>query len=99
MSDTELLVKPKPEPEAEPVRRLEVFTGAGRRRRWSSEQKARIISERCSVFYPGPGVPAPSKQLLRGQSVPAGNRRHPFSALISGYAPRRSAAGFDWSRI
>ena len=45
MSDTELLLEPKPEPEAEPVRRLEVFTGAGRRRRWSSEQKARIISE------------------------------------------------------
>ena len=43
MSDTELLLKPKPEPE--PVRRLEVFTGAGRRRRWSSEQKARIVSE------------------------------------------------------
>jgi transposase len=41
MSDTELLLKPKPEP----VRRLEVFTGAGRRRRWSSEQKARIVSE------------------------------------------------------
>ena len=43
MSDTELLLKPKSEPE--PVRRLEVFTGAGRRRRWSSEQKARIVSE------------------------------------------------------
>ena len=25
--------------------RLEVFTGAGRRRRWTSEQKARIVSE------------------------------------------------------
>ena len=43
MSDTELLLKPKSEPE--PVRRLEVFTGAGRRRRWSSKQKARIVSE------------------------------------------------------
>jgi transposase len=43
MSDTELLLKPKPQPE--PVRRLEVFTGAGRRRRWSSEQKVRIVSE------------------------------------------------------
>ena len=40
MSDTELL--PKPKREAEPVRRLgEVFTGAGRRRRWTAEQKAR----------------------------------------------------------
>jgi transposase len=41
MSDTELLPKPKPEP----VRRLEVFTGTGRRRAWSAEQKTRIIAE------------------------------------------------------
>jgi transposase len=41
MSDTELLPKSKPEP----VRRLEVFTGAGRRRAWTSEQKAQIIAE------------------------------------------------------
>ncbi len=39
MSDTELLLK------SEPVRRLEVFTGAGRRRGWTVEQKARIIAE------------------------------------------------------
>ncbi len=41
MSDTELLPKPKPEA----VRRLEVFTGTGRRRAWTAEQKARIIAE------------------------------------------------------
>ena len=41
MSDTELLPKSK----LEPVRRLEVFTGAGRRRAWSAEQKARIVTE------------------------------------------------------
>src|SRR6266446_643167 len=41
MSDTELLPKPKPEP----ARRLEVFTGTGRRRAWSAEQKGRIIAE------------------------------------------------------
>jgi transposase len=29
----------------EPVRRLEVFTGAGRRRRWSCGDKARIVAE------------------------------------------------------
>jgi transposase len=29
----------------EPVRRIEVFTGAGRRRRWSPEEKAAIIAE------------------------------------------------------
>jgi transposase len=29
----------------EPVRRLEVFTGAGRRRSWRDEDKARIVGE------------------------------------------------------
>jgi hypothetical protein len=29
----------------EPVRRLEVFTGAGRRRKWSDEDKARIVAK------------------------------------------------------
>src|SRR3977135_4180297 len=41
MSDTELLDKSK----AEPLRRLEVFTGAGRRRSWTGEQKAQIVAE------------------------------------------------------
>src|ERR1051326_3627914 len=39
MSDTELLTK------SEPVRRVDVFTGAGRRRSWSAEQKGRIVAE------------------------------------------------------
>jgi transposase len=43
MSDTELLHKSKPET----VRRVEVFTGAGRRRAWTAEQKAQIIAESC----------------------------------------------------
>jgi len=41
VSDTELLHKSKPEP----VRRLEVFTGSGRRRSWTAEQKAQILAE------------------------------------------------------
>src|SRR3954464_11631853 len=41
MSDTELLDKSK----TEPVRRLEVFTGAGRRRSWTAGQKAQIVAE------------------------------------------------------
>jgi transposase len=41
VSDTELLPKSK----LEPVRRLEVFTGAGRRRPWTAEQKAQILAE------------------------------------------------------
>ena len=43
MSDTELLHKSKPEPE--PVRRLEVFTGAVRRRAWTAEQKGQVLAE------------------------------------------------------
>jgi transposase len=39
MSDPELL------PMSEPRRRLEIFTGAGRRRSWSAEDKARIVAE------------------------------------------------------
>ena len=39
MSDTELLLK------SEPVRRIEVFTGAGRRRAWTAEEKQRIVAE------------------------------------------------------
>lgn len=41
MPDTELLPKSK----LEPVRRVEVFTGAGRRRAWTAEQKAQIVAE------------------------------------------------------
>ena len=41
VSDTELLHKSK----GEPVRRLEIFTGSGRRRVWTSEQKAEILAE------------------------------------------------------
>ncbi len=41
MSDTGLLHKTK----GEPVRRLEVFTGSGRRRVWTPEEKARIVAE------------------------------------------------------
>jgi transposase len=33
---------------SEPVRRLEIFTGAGRRRSWSSRQKAEIVAESLS---------------------------------------------------
>jgi transposase len=41
VSDTELLPKSK----LEPVRRLEVFMGSGRRRAWTGEQKAEILAE------------------------------------------------------
>jgi transposase len=41
MSHTELLI----EPQRKPVRQLPVAAGAGRRRTWTREQKARIIAE------------------------------------------------------
>jgi transposase len=41
VSDTELLHKSK----GEPLQRLEVFTGTGRRRAWTTEQKAQIVAE------------------------------------------------------
>ena len=47
----------------EPVRRLEVFTGAGRRRKWSDEDKGRIVAE----------------ILASGDSVCAVARRHGLS--------------------
>ena len=47
----------------EPVRRLEVFTGAGRRRKWSGEEKARIVAE----------------VVASGDSVCAVARRHGLS--------------------
>ncbi|XSC43479.1 IS66-like element accessory protein TnpA [Bradyrhizobium sp. RDT10] len=47
----------------EPVRRLEVFTGAGRRRKWSDEDKARIVAE----------------TVAGGESVCAVARRHGLS--------------------
>jgi transposase len=47
----------------EPVRRIEVFTGAGRRRTWSAADKARIVTE----------------TLSEGESVSAVARRHGLS--------------------
>ena len=39
--------------EEDPVRRFEVFTGAGRRRDWSDDDKARIVAE---SYEPGASV-------------------------------------------
>ena len=64
----------------EPVRRLEVFTGAGRRRKWSDEEKARIVAE----------------IVASGDSVCAVARRHGLSPQqLFGWRRqlRESAAG------
>ncbi|WP_086999742.1 IS66-like element accessory protein TnpA [Rhizobium sullae] len=52
MSISELTLKSKDD---EPVRRFEVFTGSGRRRDWSDEQKAQIVAE---SYEPGVTVSA-----------------------------------------
>ena len=39
----------KLEPKPSDARRVEVFTGTGRRRRWSSDEKARILEETLAV--------------------------------------------------
>jgi transposase len=44
---------PSHKDEADTLRRVEVITGAGRRRRWSAEAKAAIVAESCE---PGTSV-------------------------------------------
>src|SRR5580692_12139116 len=39
------MLDPKLEPKPSVARGVEVFTGTGRRRRWSSDEKARIVEE------------------------------------------------------
>ncbi|MDZ5454813.1 IS66-like element accessory protein TnpA [Labrys sp. ZIDIC5] len=50
MTISELTLKTNDE---DPVRRFEVFTGSGRRREWSEEEKARIVAE---SYEPGASV-------------------------------------------
>lgn len=64
----------------EPVRRLEIFTGVGRRRKWSDDDKARIVAE----------------IVASGDSVCAVARRHGLSPQqLFGWRRqlRESAAG------
>jgi transposase len=44
------------DPKAEDIRRIEVITGTGRRRRWSAETKAQIIAESFAGVAPGSEV-------------------------------------------
>ena len=60
MTISELTLKSS---DVEPVRRFEVFTGTGRRRDWSPEEKARIVAESCEA----------------GESVSAVARRYALS--------------------
>lgn len=56
MTISELTLKSSAE---EPVRRFEVFTGAGRRREWAPEEKAGIVAE---SFEPGATVSAVARR-------------------------------------
>jgi transposase len=69
---------------SEPIRRLELFTGAGRRRTWSNEEKAAIVAE-----SDGPGT-----------SISAVARRHGLSAsqLFTWRRLMRQAGGHDGER-
>ncbi|QEL21936.1 transposase (plasmid) [Bosea sp. F3-2] len=58
MTISELTLKTSAEID-DPVRRFEVFTGAGRRRDWSAEDKARIVAE---SFEPGATVSAVARR-------------------------------------
>lgn len=58
MTISELTLKSSAEID-EPVRRFEVFTGAGRRRDWSAEDKERIVAE---SFEPGETVSAVARR-------------------------------------
>jgi transposase len=82
VSDTELLPKSNAE-----VRRLEVFTGTGRRRAWSAAEKARIVAE---SYASDDGVSAVARrhgltpQQLFGWRR---NRRPPVDADGPAFAP------------
>ncbi len=91
------------EPGPDTFQRIEVITGIGRRRRWSSEEKARIVAE---SFAPGTKVLAfcrryglnPNqlyawRRKFRIDEVPVSGRSAPgFTPLILGdYAPSVAA--------
>ena len=92
MSDTELLLK------SEPVRRIEVFTGAGRRRVWTADQKLRIVSE---SYGAGETVSAVARrhgltpqQLFgwrRAAAPVTGEHRPAFAPVIVEGAPSRAS--------
>ena len=84
MSDTELLHKSK----GEPVRRLEIFTGSGRRRAWTPEQKAAILAE---SYESGDKVSAVARRygLTPRQLLAGGAMRNGELSVVK--APPRAA--------
>jgi transposase len=79
MSDTELTSMP------EPARRIEIFTGAGRRRTWTAAAKAEIIAQ---IGVEGATVSAVARRhgLMAGQLF-AWRREARRAAASSGFVP------------
>jgi transposase len=102
MSDTELM------PKSEPVRRLEIFTGAGRRRSWSAEQKAAIVAESVasgtsvSAVARRHGLTAQQlftwRRQMRGRSV-VGKERLSFASVVVSAVPIEIAFGGATIRV
>jgi|EndMetStandDraft_4_1072995.scaffolds.fasta_scaffold315781_2 transposase len=90
MSDT--VIKPM----SEPARRLEIFTGAGRRRTWSAAQKAAIVaesvggSESVSAVARRHGLTPPQlfawRRQAQGRSVMAKERLSFASVVVNSAA-------------
>jgi hypothetical protein len=64
---------------ADSFRRVEVITGIGRRRRWSSEEKARIVAESLDPATTSSAAAGPIRS-----SAPAATTRTPLST-VAGY--------------
>ena len=83
-------------PMSEPVRRVEIFTGAGRRRTWSAEQKAAIVAESMggvesvSAVARRHGLTPPQlfawRRQMSGRSVTA-KERLSFASVVVGASP------------
>jgi transposase len=93
---------------SEPVRRLEIFTGAGRRRSWSDEEKAAIVAESHSGQESVSAVArrhglTPSQ--LFGWRRPAGRgsaldkQRLSFASVVVGAAPIEIEVGGATIRV
>lgn len=89
-------------PMPEIARRIEIFTGAGRRRRWSAEEKAAILAE-CESS--GEGISAVARRHgLTASQVFAWRRRGRCGVAVqtssNGFATvvleKGTPAGGDW---
>jgi transposase len=82
MTVSELTLKSSAE---EPVRRFEVFTGAGRRREWAPEEKTRIVAE---SFERGATVSAVARHALSPQQLFTWRREaRKASEMIPAFVP------------